>query len=398
MKVSVLINDSYIDKNKESLIYLRVFINGSYLKIPLDIYICPESFDKEKNQVTSGPQKSIYNLMIKNALGAASEIILRYQVNKKNLTKEIFIKEFRNPTVLSDFYLFMADQIKMRSELTESSRKQHRTCLAKLKEYRSNLLMNEIDENIIRGFENHLKGKLKNGSNTIHNNLKVMATYINRAIRLDLMKVSPFKFYKPKRTETKPVFLTEDELINLEELYKKNCLQGNLQNVLRWFLFSCYTGIRISDIRRVKYENTDKLLLRFKPLKTENINGKYVEIPLIKKAVQLMKDEQPNRIKGVLFECYADQVINRRLKDIALDAVIEKEISFHTARHTFATLFLKKCKNANGILILKEILGHSNIETTMVYSHVSAEDIKKLWKNFKIYNFYNYLLSFEKKE
>jgi integrase len=382
MKVSIYFRDNYIKSNAKSVLYLRVFINKKYLFIPLDIEVVPENYDKEKNLVIGGPKKNVYNHMIKTALGTASEIILRYQVNKKVLTKDIFVKEFRNPTVLTDFYLFMADQIKMRTELTETSRKQHRTCLAKLKEYRSSLMMNELDESFIRGFENHLRNKLKNGSNTIHNNFKVMAIYINKAIRMELMKVSPFKYYKVKRNETRPEFLSEDELLLLEELYKKNCLQENLQKVLRWFLFSCATGVRISDIRRIKYENIDKFLLRFKPLKTENVNGKYVEIPLIKKAIQLMKDEFPNRIKGVLFECYADQVINRRLKDIAEDAGIEKDISFHTARHTFATLFLKKCKNANGIIILKELLGHSNIETTMVYSHVLKDDIQKAMKDF----------------
>jgi len=383
MKASILINDSYVNKNFECMIYIRVFVNKSYLKIPLDIYVNPSLFDKEKNLVTGGPKKSIYNHLIKNALGNASDIILRYHVNKKNLTKEIFINEFRNPTILSDFYQFMEEQIKIRTELTETSRKQHRTCLSKLKEYRSNLLMNEIDETFIRAFENHLRSKIKNGSNTIHNNMKVMAIYINRAIRLELMKNSPFKFYRAKRTETKPIFLSEDEMEVLEELYKTNSLQKNLQNVLRWFLFSCYTGIRISDIRRVKHENIDKLLLRFKPLKTENINGKYVEIPLTIKASKLIKDEHSDRIKGTLFDCYADQVINRKLKEVAAYAGIKKDISFHTGRHTFATVFLKKCKNANGILILKEILGHSNISTTMVYSHVMKEDIQKAMKDFE---------------
>ena len=74
--------------------------------------------------------------------------------------------------------------------------------------------------------------------------------------------------------------------------------------------------------------------------------------------------------------------MNKYIKEVVHFANIEKDISFHTARHTFATLFLKKSSKANGILILQQLLGHSNIETTMVYSHVLNEDVKEAMAEF----------------
>lgn len=365
------------------MVYLRVFSNGRYLQIPLDIFVRPEDFDKQKNLVIAGAKKTTYNNLIKKAIGDASDIILRYQVNKKTLTKDLFIKEFRNNASLTNFYAFMEEQIKLRSgEITKSSAKQHMTCLSKMREFKKSLMMAELDESFIRDFENYLRNKVKNNQNTIYNNLKVLRTYVNRAIKQELMSVSPFRYFKPKKVESYPVFLTEEERTILENLYNENSLNPKHQKVLRWFLFSCYTGLRISDLRRVKYENIENGVLSFKPLKTENINGKRVEVPLIDKDKKLMTDEFPHRLKGLIFECYVDQVMNRYIKEVLEVAKIEKAVSFHTARHTFATLFLKKCRQANGLLILKKLLGHSNIETTMVYTHILNEDVREAMQNF----------------
>jgi len=385
MKVSVFINDSYVNDDSTSMIYLRIFLNGKYLKIPLDIYVNPEDFNKKSGKVIGGSKKNTQNHIISTALGAASDIILKYKVNKKSLTRELFVKEFRNPSVLVDFYKFMYEQIDLRrGELTDTSRKQHHTCLNKLKEFKKTLLIAEIDEEFIKGFENHLRNKLKNGINTTNNNMKVFRTYVNIALRNELMNKNPFLYYKPKKTDAEPESLTEAEKKELERLYLENYLTKTNQKVLRWFLFCCETGIRISDLRQVKHENIQsKNTLSFKPKKTENVNNKRIEVPLTEFAIKLIKDESPLRIKGPLFDCISDQKMNKYIKDVVEVVKINKSVSFHMARHTFATIFLKKCTKANGIIILQKLLGHSNISSTMIYSHIFEDDINKAMTEFQ---------------
>jgi len=243
--------------------------------------------------------------------------------------------------------------------------------------------MAEMDENFLRDFEKFMKSKLKNNASTIYNTMKNIRTYVNRAMKQELIKVSPFRYYKLKRVKTYPEFLSEKERDSLMALYQsENRIPKTHRKVLRWFLFTCFTGLRIGDLRSVEHENIRNKILSYRPQKSTNINNKRVDCPLSKTALQLIKDEDPLRIRGRLFHCISDQKMNQYIKEVAAVVGIDKKISFHTGRHTFATLFLKSTKQANGIVILKELLGHSSIETTMVYSHVLTDDVVDAMNEF----------------
>jgi len=387
MKVNVYIRDNYKNKDGECSVMLRIFISNNYFYVPLNIYVNPDNFDKDLQKVTKGPHKINQNHIIKDAMGRASGIILKYQVTNKVLTREVFEKEFLNPARMVDFYAFMEDKIKSRRgspDLVEASANQHLTALNKLKEFRKECLLSELDENFLRDFQKHLIKKLGNGSNTVYNTLKNVRTYVNFAIKEELITVSPFRYFKLKKVDTLPEFLTEFELLSLFELYGSNYLPTTYQRVLRAYLFSCCTGLRISDVSLVKHEMISNNILSFKPKKTLNTTNKVVHVPLTKAALKLIKDESPQRVKGFLFDTLSDQKMNLYLKDVIKEAKpkIERSLSFHSARHTFATMFLRKIKQANGILILQKLLGHAKLESTMIYTHVLNDDITKAMAEF----------------
>lgn len=362
---------------------MRIFINKKYLLLPLDVHVSPDDFDKTTSLVLNGPDRKVQNHIIKETIGKASGIILKYKVNKRTLTKDIFLKEFTNPATLTEFYAYMEDQVKLRiGEITYSTAKQHLTALNKLREYKpGNCMMAEMDENLIRDFEKYLRKK-GNDLNTIYSNLRNIKTYVNRAVKQELMERSPFRYYKLKKVKTYPEFLSESEVQTLFDLYNSNKLPGSYKNVLRWFLFACQTGLRISDLRAMKHENIKHKTLVFRPIKSANIDNKRIEVPLTSTALKLINEENATRLNGLIFDCITEQKMNQYIKGVIEVAKIDKKVSFHVARHTFATLFLKKSKRANGILILKELLGHSKLETTMVYSHVLEDDIKEAISEF----------------
>ena len=97
-----------------------------------------------------------------------------------------------------------------------------------------------------------------------------------------------------KRVDVSIVYLTEDELKKLADFYKKGQYQENYHRTLRHFLFMCYTGVRISDLQRLKPENIQENTLKFVPYKTRAQKGKEIQIPLIDKAKKLIADEMAN--------------------------------------------------------------------------------------------------------
>jgi len=367
--------------DKTCSLYLRLYLNGSYLQIALEMSEFPENFNKETFQI-SGKGCKEKNLLINRAIGQASDILLKYQVHNKTLTKDLFIAEFSNPAIFTDFYAFMYSQIKIRQgEITDTSIKAQLSVLNNLKTYRKELLLAEINEDFLREYQKYLVKKLKMMPATVNNQFKTIKVYVNKARRLKLIEIDPFQFIKMKPVNQIPEFLTIEERTNLINLYYSHKLLDNYRNVLRWFLFSCFTGLRISDLRLVTHEQITNGILSFHPFKTLNVNNNKVYIPLSKTALLLIKEES-SRKSGLLFSCISEARMNLYIKEVCKVAKINRKISFHAARHTFATIFLQKSKNANGIIILQKLLGHKKLESTLKYSHVLDSDIKNAIDEF----------------
>ena len=110
------------------------------------------------------------------------------------------------------------------------------------------------------------------------------------------------------------------------------------------------------------------------PYKTRNQKQQSISIPLCKPALKLIKDENKNGGAGKVFKTFAEQTMNKKLKDICELAGIRKRVTTHVARHTFATLFLER--NPGDVATLNRLLGHSRLQETMVYVSIS-EKVKK---------------------
>lgn len=382
-KAFIFVDKSYIKADGTCSVYLKVKILNKYRKYALDINLKPGAWDVAKSQVIKGSEKHELNKRFSEVIGKANNIFLRYKYNNKQITHDLFKAEFDNPAMFQDFIVYMRNKIKQRGELTAGSIRQHKSILRKLENFQKEILFVELNADFLRKFEFYLRNKLNNKTNTIHNALKTIRTYVNMAMKDDIITKSPFASYKLRREKTYPLFLDENEVKLLIDLYNRNYLNNRDQSVLRYFLFCCYTGLRVSDLIRMKHENIKKNLIIIHPEKNVNIDNKRIEIPLTKFAKQLIKDENKHRIKGKVFDCKSEQLINRQLKEIVKIVNIDKNITIHTARHTFATHFIRNSKKANGILILKRLLGHSKLETTLIYAHILNDDLKDAMNDFE---------------
>jgi len=376
-KITVRFTDNKVNKDGNKKLYLQLYILGKKVMLPVGIFLNPQFWDKTNHRVLPDhPDSSTMNIIIGKAMSTVNNIFIKYYLSEKELTPEKMRTEYINPTLQVDFYGWMEQTIKERKGvITQSSITMHLSVLNKLRGFRKDLCFSDIDKKFITDLEKHFKVKLGNNNNTINKCIKTLKTYIHIAVDRELISKDPFADYKRKPVEVDRVILSEEEIAKLLDIHSKR--QGNSAQLraLNYFLFSYYAcGVRISDIKRLEWKNIISNTLVFAPVKTSNVSGKIIHIPLSKMANRLARYENKFAISGRIFNCLSDQQTNKVLKEICKVHKIPKNISFHSARHSFATNFLKH--NRGDIATLKELLGHSKIEQTMVYVHIDEDDKK----------------------
>lgn len=242
------------------------------------------------------------------------------------------------------------------------------TSINALKEFSKTLPFSKINLAFLNDYKVYLVDKGYE-RNTLWKYLKDFRTYLNIARLEKILFEYPFgRNFKMPKTEARFEFLHETEFQKLKEHYLSEAITDAEKPVLRAFLFSCYTSLRLSDVLELRGKNVKNDMIEFEPKKTrESETKKFVKlrIPLHKFAKSLI---QTNAKDDKIFtDLPAEQKINERLKKIAEKLNIPKAISFHYSRHTFATRFLAA---GGAIEILQEIMGHESIKTTMIYVHI----------------------------
>lgn len=369
----------YVKKDGKAPIMLEVNMMNQRVRINTEVNIPPVAWDSENLTIKKTyPDAKNLNLIVQGCRARINDIFVRYKLQFKDLTPDILVNEYERPSVNVDFLVFMEAAIKERKgELTDSSLAQHTSHLNKLKEFKEKVYFSELTEDFFVDYQRWLKTKKTNGQNTRWNSIKTLRTYINIAKRRKLIEANPLDHMPVKQAKSERGYLDEDELQRLVDLYQSGTLPDNYHRALRHYLFCCFTSIRISDLIRIRMEDIFANILILMPYKTKNVNAQTVKIPLNKMAIQLIKDESPYRIKGFCFTPYSEPRSRLFMKDVFVHAKIVKKLSFHSSRHTFATIFLKKTKN---LLALQKILGHTHIERTMIYAHILTGEIEQEMK------------------
>ncbi|WP_044398795.1 site-specific integrase [Lacinutrix sp. Hel_I_90] len=354
-----------IKKDGTAALYIQVFINSERKQLPLKIYVKPCEFDY-KNQAVKGSATNAkdYNLIIGQNLAAINEIKISYRLSGRALTMNNFIEDFYNPSSKIDFIKFYESELKNQLDqniIKHTTWRQQNATLQKLKGFRSSILFCEVTEDLINQFKAHLRTKLKNQPNTVYTALKNVKKYLHIANKKRIVTPISFEDIKVKTIKGNRTFLTSKELNKLFDFYNSDFLCDAYKFVLKKFLFSCFTGLRISDVQKISENNFLENHVIFSSEKTNKLQ----RIKLNETAKRFV-----NQNGKTFDDDFTDQTINDYLKEICKICGITKKVSFHVARHTFATQFLI----AGGkIEILQKILGHSKIETTMVYVHIVDE-------------------------
>lgn len=199
---------------------------------------------------------------------------------------------------------------------------------------------------------------------------------VTLAFHLEWTDRDPFVKFKPHLISKERGFLSAEELESMENLKVES---QRLQKVKDLFIFSCYTGICYADLMLLTPQNLmigiDK---KFWIITKREKNGNQVKLPVLSKAMTLIEHykHDPNcLINNSLLPKISNQKVNSYLKEIAVLCKIEKKVTFHLARHTFATTIAL----TNGVPIetVSKILGHRKLSTTQIYAKVIERKVSE---------------------
>lgn len=347
-------------------IYLYANINGERKHFSLNHAVTLKAWNEKNQEVsTTFVNWSTINNDIARFRAKAEKIRITADDQSEMVNMYEFEKIFRaGAKDLGDIFSYITEDIKQfGNTYAPDTIKMYESQSRKLKKFRDKLPFNEITPFFWKQYDSYLI-KLNNNSNTRWKAFRTIKTFINKAIEDGLLKTDPLRSVKVRKPEGSRLFLSQSEVKTLEKIYD-GFLTKDLKHVLRYFLFSCYTGIRYTDIKNLKYSNIhiekDNNYVSLKQHKTDTA----VVIPLgIKGQKFLPKRGLPNQL---VFNVYCNQSTNRLLKDIMTLAKIDKSISFHCARHTLATIALEL---SGDIASVSKLLGHAKISTTQIYAKV----------------------------
>ena len=359
-----------LNKQGMALVQAEALLNQRKVYFKTNIYLKPEHRDKQTSQVCNQPQANDLNTML-------FEFILHLQAIELSLWKRgipvtlSLLKDAikKDKPVNVTFPVFARTYIQ-ESDRKRSTKENLMTTITVLQEFRPGIDFKDITYTFLRDFEVHLKEK-GNSVNTVAKHMRQLRTLVNEAINQGYIPSDayPFRKYKIKQEKGRKEFLTPDELKRLENLD----VDKKLRHVLDAFLFCCYTGLRYSDFCQLTPENiirvNGKRWLYFKSVKTDVEIRLPLHLLFEGKALAVLERYD---IVTDFAKIGPNSEANKYLAQLAAFARIRKHITYHTARHTCATLLVHQ---GVPITTVQKLLGHASVRTTEVYSEVLSNTI-----------------------
>ncbi|MEM1321282.1 MAG: site-specific integrase [Bacteroidota bacterium] len=367
--LKVVFRKDRVNSRNEAPLYLQFTLDRKVNRLSLNMYVPLKSMESTRGGVRLAekgkhkiPNAKETNFFLDKLIQRAKKIILYLQNNDEAITFSKFKDAFlgvRN----DDFFEFHSKVVQLREEQDYSTRtiqgywKEFR----RLKEFRNQIYLSDIDHKFLDEYSAHLKKVKKNDVNTIWKSLCYIRLMMHEAMH-ELIDRTPFSSYKLKYVDKQRNHLSYQELGELYRLYESHTLKSSWQNVLQYFLFSCYTGLDYGDIITLKYSDFSYENGRFFIDRCRAKNGYHYIVPVTDKATALIDLEGFNdKSEELVFRVISNQRTNSYLKEIMTIVNIQKTITYHTARHTFGKLSLNLSIPKE---VVQKMMGHQTIEMT----------------------------------
>lgn len=335
-------------ENGNKSIYLDIYKDGKRQYRFLKLYLIPEKtpFAKAQN---------------KNTLQAVEAIKAQMVIDLAN--GEAGIKT-KNKSIKVLDWLDTCLERKRKGGVSNGTLVHYGLLKKHLKSFKGNISLCDIDSDYIVCFTEYLTDRVS--TRTTKNYLAYLGVLLNMAVKDGLLECNPMKQVRDedrvRAVSKERCYLTIDEL----RLLMKEPIATN-NDTIKAFLFSCFCGLRYSDIEKLVwgdiFDDSGQLRARVVMKKTKE----YINLPLSENAVKFLPERGEKADKDKVFDLPHMVTIERHLKQWSGNAVPNKHITFHTARHTFATMMLTLGAD---LYTTSKLLGHANINTTQIYAKI----------------------------
>jgi len=381
----------------EAPIYARLTINGKRTEIAIQKSINPELWNAEKRTAKGSTENAkavnkrierVRNHLINLYDKMAEKRILITAEGLKNAYLGIEATQHSLMSLVAYHNNEMKDTIAPGTLKNYFTTEKYLQRFLKEKLKTSDVYLTQLNYKFVVDFEMWLKSLIPEGNrracenNTSMKHIERLRKMINVALRNEWLDKDPFNKFRLSFQKTRRGFLTDKELYQIESLELTN---KRLEKVRDLFVFSCYTGLAYIDVKNLTASNLNRdiegnVWLYTNRQKTDIT----VRVPLLPQAISIIEkyQDQPDLIRdGRLLPVISNHKINIYLKEIGKLLEISKNLSFHLARHTFATTTTL----TNGVPIesVSAMLGHSSIKTTQIYAKVVEKKLMEDMRNLK---------------
>lgn len=387
-KVRVVINKSKKDQMGLCPLKVRVTQGGVRKEIYLpDIKVKPSNWDSTKQRLINDP---MLNVRIQNTIMKLNQEINKCLAQDIPVLPVDILQKVQSGTIKATAPVLNAveycqSHFMKNLSLAYSTRKTYNSFIKVLKEFDPKITLDKMDVNWASRFKEFLLKEKKLGLYTINTRLKHVKSICKHAYDNKVILKYPLEGFKLSKATSNREHLSMEQLRILESIAP----DGTLINTYKAFLFSCYTGLRFSDLATLTYKNililqkstVPEYRLQYQMSKT----GKQMNVMLCQRALKMININNvgselmvfdflsPNDLakssdKMAMKIESANALANKRLKIIYQDAGIKDHLSFHCARHTFFCIALELGVD---LMSLKELGGHSDLKVTQEYLKVT---------------------------
>lgn len=360
-------------------INFRVTINSLVLKLPSGEFVEEVNWNKI-DSCFKGAKSSVANEMLDKEISRIKDFIREQRIFGIDVTRES-IKAFYSNKNTSDFHIVYDEFCKRKFRDISSGTQQHYLLLKKrILQFKPNLKVQEINLRFIENFDSFLRNKSIISDSGLFNRHKNFKTFLLYAVKHKLISTNPYEDFKMPKCKQKFGHITLEELKRIKQIdlsdYKNKV---GYALTIDMFLFSCYTGLRYSDVNDLKWCNV--INMQYLSLETKKTKKK-ANLPLSKLSKLILMKYKANRTEKV-FPYRSNVTVNRDLKFISEICDIKKVVTFHMARHSFATILANE--NINPFHIA-QLMTHSSIKQTMTYVNSSVNALGNSLNKINAFN------------
>jgi len=397
--VAIVLRADKVNKKGLAPIHFRIIKDRKVSYIASSILIPIEQWDEKRLRIKSRyPNSSRLNSFLMNKFTEFQDQAYEFQTNQKPLTARLVKSKIQTIQGL-DFFSYANSKVESYFNAGQiGTYSKNKSIIQKLSDYMEGkpLTFQMIDLGFILAYEEYLRDTLSNGTNTVLKDFKFIKKLFNDAIREDLLDYgqNPFLKYKMRAEKTTREYLTDEELTRFKNVKTK--ANSVIELHKHMFLFAASSGgLRVSDMLKLKWLNFDGTHLHFTIQKT----SEQISIKIPNQGIEILQKYKPTEDNqdAFIFPCLPEDLnlndpvaldleisratayINKNLNTLRQLASIKKRVSFHVARHTWATRALRK-----GISIDKvsKLMGHSSVKVTQVYAKIVSSELDKAMDAF----------------